>query len=364
VIHSDHAQTIDLIEQLILRDSVGKQQPLQLTTSHLVKQHFPLMTPAEQDRLGSLLLERLTGAGPLADMLDDASITDVMVQRNEVWVDRGQGTERVDSVLVSDEMVLRFVERTIAPLGLVLNRSQPLLDARLPNGSRLHVVLPPLCPDGVVLTIRQFRPTTIPLADFCSSQQLAALTESIRGRKNILVSGATGSGKTTLLNALCTYCPASDRIVTIEDACELRLPTPHTVRLECRAGRGEGQTPVTLRDLVRAALRMRPDRLIIGEVRGPEALDMISALNTGHDGSMTTLHANNARDAVRRLELMVLSAGVDLPVAAIREQIAAAFDLIVHVRRIGSSRVVESICELQPDAATGIMLQAVGASHE
>jgi pilus assembly protein CpaF len=294
----------------------------------------PLSAVSQQQHLRAQVVANLSGFGVLDPFLRDPTVTELMVAKGRVWIERCGQLILLEGVRIDEPALLRIVERIIAPLGLQLNRAFPMVDARLPDGSRLNAVIPPLAIDGPAVTIRRFAAQTMSLEDFTVSPKLARLVASaVRDRKNIVVSGSTGSGKTTLLNTLGSLCALTERIVTIEDAAELRLPSEHVVRLEARPGGIEGTGRITIRDLVRNALRMRPDRLIIGEVRGGEAFDMITALNTGHDGSMTTVHANSARDALRRLELMMLLAGIELPMAAVKEQIGSAIQVIVHVAR-------------------------------
>ncbi len=252
----------------------------------------------------------------------------------------------------------------LAPVGARADRSSPLADARLPDGSRVHVVVPPLAVDGPCITIRRFGARPVPLDAFVSSAVGSLLAEAIAERRQVIISGGAGAGKTTLLNALAGLVPTEERIVTVEDAAELRLPGDHVVRLESRPASAEGRGATTIRDLVRAALRMRPDRIVVGEVRGPEALDMLQAMNTGHDGSLSTCHANGPTDALRRLETMVLM-GADLPLRAVREQIASAVDLVVQVARRsdGTRRVVE-VAEVDADPDAPIRTQTLARHDE
>jgi pilus assembly protein CpaF len=242
-----------------------------------------------------------------------------------------------------------IVERVLGPLGLRLDRTNAVVDGRMGDGSRVSVIGPPLAVDGVVLTIRRFAARAVPLARFAEAPVIDLLESLVANRANLVVFGATGSGKTTLLNALAARLPDGERVVTIEDTAELRLPGSHVVRLEARPPNAEGAGEVTIRQLVRAALRLRPDRIVVGEVRGPEAFDMLWAMATGHDGSMSTCHANGASDALRRLETFVLTAGADLPLAAVRSQVRAAVDVLVGVRRLADGRrVVDSVAETCP----------------
>ncbi|MBW3557418.1 MAG: CpaF family protein [Actinobacteria bacterium] len=308
----------------------------------LVREEAPLLTPAAEAEMVAEVLAAVQGLGPLEPLVADPSVSDVLVNGGgEVWVEREGRLERTALVLRARE-VEGLIERIVAPLGLRADRSSPLVDARLPDGSRVHAVVPPLAVDGPCLTIRRFAARPLPLSAFATEAVAALLATAVRCRASIVVSGGTGAGKTTLLNALAASVPPGERIVTVEDAAELRLPQEHVVRLESRPANAEGVGRVTVRELVRNALRMRPDRIIVGECRGPEALDMLQAMNTGHEGSLTTCHANGPDDALRRLETMVLMAEVGLPLDAVREQLSSAVDLVVQVARRpeGHRRVV------------------------
>jgi pilus assembly protein CpaF len=310
----------------------------------------PLASPAEVDAAVRDVLADSRGLGVLDLLLSDRAVTEVMVNGpGRVWVERA-GSLAQTSVLLDQAGIGLLVERVVAPLGLRADRASPLADARLPDGSRAHVVMPPLAVDGPYLTIRRFPAQVMTLDDFCPPQVGALLRQAVAERRNVVVSGATSSGKTSLLNALAAAVPPGQRIVTVEEAAELRLPQDHVVRLEARPPNAEGVGEVRVRDLVRNALRMRPDRLIVGESRGAEAFDLLQAMNTGHDGSFSTLHANSPADALRRLESMVLMAQVALPLAAVREQLASAVDLVVHVaRRPGGRRAVVEVAEVGHD---------------
>jgi pilus assembly protein CpaF len=294
-----------------------------------------------------------TGLGPLEPLLSDPTVDEVMVNGpGAVYVERRGRVERTGVAFGSEAELLHAIERVLAPLGRRVDEASPLCDARLPDGSRVNVVIPPLALSGPCLTIRRFRREGFSLRQLVANCTLRAeaaefLALCVAARASVLVSGGTGSGKTTTLNALSGAVPGEERIVTIEDAAELRLRQRHVVRLEARPPNLEGKGEVTIRQLVRNALRMRPDRIVVGEVRGAEALDMLQALNTGHDGSLTTLHANSPEDALRRLETLALMAGVGLPHAAVRQQAASALDLVVHqTRRPNGSRVIECVSEV------------------
>jgi pilus assembly protein CpaF len=315
--------------------------------AELARSAAPLLARADLDALVDAVASRTIGLGPLDPLLRDPAVTEVMVNGpGPVWVERAGAIERTDVVL-GTSAIEHLIERIVGPLGLRVDRSAPLVDARLADGSRVNAVVPPLAVDGPCLTIRRFGARGLTLDRLCPPGVDGLLRWAVRARANLVVAGGTGAGKTTLLNALAGAIPATERIVTVEDAAELRLPGDHVVRLEARPANAEGAGEVTVRTLVRNALRMRPDRIIVGEVRGPEALDMLQAMNTGHEGSLSTCHANSPVDALRRLETMVLSGGVALPLDAVRDQVAAAVDLVVQVARIGGgARQVVAVDEV------------------
>ncbi|MGD1067847.1 MAG: ATPase, T2SS/T4P/T4SS family [Vulcanimicrobiaceae bacterium] len=305
-------------------------------------------TAEDAARIRREVIEEALGLGPLEGLLHEDDVTEIMVNGHDnVFVERAGRIELTAKKFVDDRQLRLVIERMIAPLGRRLDESSPMVDARLPDGSRINAVIGPLAVDGPVLTIRRFGTTRLHIEDLIAVGAMTApvadfLRAAVEARQNILVSGGTGSGKTTLLNAISSFIPRAERIVTIEDVAELKLDQPHIVRLEARPPNLEGLGAVTIRDLLRNALRMRPDRVVIGECRGGEALDMLQAMNTGHDGSLTTIHANSARDALSRVETMVLMSGYDLPLRAIREQAASAINLVIQVARLrdGSRRVV------------------------
>jgi pilus assembly protein CpaF len=307
----------------------------------------------ERRTLVARISESVLGLGPIQEFLDDDSVTEVMVAADgPIYVERGGVIEETASHFVSVEHLRRVIERIVSRVGRRIDEASPMVDARLSDGSRVNAVIPPLSVDGPVLTVRKFSRDPLSVDDLIGSQTLTPraaelLRACVSGRLSILISGGTGSGKTTLLNVLSAWIGAKERIITIEDSVELQLRQRHVIRMESRPPNIEGRGEVTIRDLVRNALRMRPDRIIVGEVRGAEALDMLQAMNTGHEGSLTTLHANAPRDALSRLETMVLMAGMDLPLRAIREQIASAIDLVVHTARLpDGTRRVTKICEV------------------
>ena len=311
--------------------------------AELVRGEAPLLDAPSLRETVKTVLDHARGLGPLEPWLADPLVTDVMVNGGgEVWVDRRGVVERTGLVL-AEPVVLQLIERVVGPLGLSIDRAHPLVDARLADGSRVHAVVRPLAVDGPCLTIRRFGAKPIDLGQVAGPGVCGLLAWAVRARANIVVSGGAGAGKTTLLNALAGSIEGGERVITIEDAAELRLPGAHVVRLEARPPNAEGIGEVRIRDLVRAALRMRPDRIIVGEVRSGEALDMLQAMNTGHEGSLSTCHANSPTDALRRLETLVLMGDVRLPLLAVREQIASAIDLVVQIGRDdrGARRVTD-----------------------
>ena len=312
----------------------------------LLSRLAPLLAPAVALDLVERLTADIAGLGPLEALLSDPTVDEVMVNGpDSVWVERRGVVERM-AVRIDAETIARCIDRIISPLGLRLDRTSPYVDARLSDGSRLNAVIAPLAVDGPYLTIRRFASSVLEIEDFCASDMADNLRRLVCAGRSIIVSGGTGSGKTTLLNALASAIPERTRVVTIEDTAELRLPTAHVVRLEARAPTAEGVGGVSVRDLVRNALRMRPDRIIVGEVRGAEALDMVQAMSTGHSGSMSTVHANGPEDALRRLEVMILFAGLELPLSAVRRLITHAVDFVVHVERTGGAS--RRITEIRP----------------
>jgi len=310
----------------------------------LVEREAAVLPTATRAELTRLVTRETVGLGPLEDLLADPAVEEVMVNgHGSVYVEREGRIEVSEVAFASDDDVREAIERILAPTGRRVDELSPMADARLADGSRVNVVVPPLAVDGPVISIRRFglkRPGPDELIASGSLSSLAAevLEASVRERRTVLVTGGTGSGKTTLLNALSAWIGPAERVITIEDAAELRLRQRHIVRLESRPASVEGRGEVTIRDLLRNALRMRPDRIVIGEVRGPEALDLLTALNTGHDGALSTLHANSPEDALRRFETLALMAGVGLPHDAVREQVGRGVDVIAHVRREADGR--------------------------
>jgi pilus assembly protein CpaF len=322
---------------------------LEGTVRDLVDAEAAVLGAADRAEIAARVVRDSVGLGPLEILLADPLVEEVMVNGpDRVFVERGGRIEPTGIAFADEEELRNAIERILAPLGRRVDELSPMVDARLADGSRVNVVIPPLAIDGPAISIRRFgaeRPGPDRLVELGTLDlgQRARLEEAVRERRSILVSGGTGSGKTTLLNALSSFVGTDERVVTIEDAAELRLQQPHVVRLESRPAGVEGRGEVTIRDLLRNALRMRPDRIVIGEVRGPEALDLLTALNTGHDGALSTVHANSPRDAIARLETLALMAGVGLPHEAIAEQARRGIDLVVHLRRMpdGPRRVTE-----------------------
>ena len=350
--------------------------PAQLTaqvsqeiTSLMDSSTVPLSIP-ERQQLAAAVVNDVVGLGPIEQFLADPDVSEVMVNAlDPIYVERRGVIERTEAQFMSVDHLRRVVDRIVGDVGRRIDESSPLVDARLPDGSRVNAIVPPLAVDGPALTIRKFAADPFQVDDLVSfgtlTNELAELLDAVvRAGLNVLVSGGTGTGKTTLLNVLSSFIPDSERIVTIEDAVELQLRQRHVVRLESRPPNIEGRGEVTVRDLVRNSLRMRPDRIIVGEVRGAEALDMLQAMNTGHDGSISTIHCNSPRDAFSRLETMVLMTGLDLPNRAIREQIAAAIDVVVHLQRMpdGTRQVVQvtEVTGMEGDVISASDIYAVG----
>ncbi len=348
--------------QLLVGAQAGESAPSRAAIVELVRREAPLIGGRELEAVVRHISARVGGLGPLDALLADCTITEVMVNAGAgVWIEREGRLERTP-LMLDAATVSHLIERVVSPLGLRVDRSSPVVDARLSDGSRVNAVVPPVAIDGPCLTIRRFGARTLALEEFCSAPVAALLREAVVARLNILVSGGTGSGKTTLLNSLSSCLGPHERIVTVEDAAELRLPGEHVVRLEARPASAEGVGAVTVRDLVRNALRMRPDRIVVGEVRGAEALDMLQAMNTGHEGSLSTCHANSPADALRRVETMVLLGDVQLPLDAVRDQVHASIDLVVHIaRHADGSRHIVAVAEVgDPHDASRIELLADG----
>ncbi|GAC1586690.1 MAG: CpaF family protein [Acidimicrobiales bacterium] len=326
------------------------------------------VSPIERRKFVQEMISDTLGYGPLDPLLQDQEITEIMCNaHDEIWVERKGRLEATDLSFSDDVQYRQVIEKIVSAVGRRIDEGSPMVDARLPDGSRVNAIIPPLAIHGSVLTIRKFAVDPYKAKDLINfgtyTLDLATVMEAcVRGKLNVLVSGGTGTGKTTNLNVLSSFIPEGERILTIEDSAELQLQQPHVINLEARPPNAEGSGEVRIRDLVKNALRMRPDRIIVGEVRGAEALDMLQAMNTGHEGSMTTVHSNGPRDALARLETMVLMAGFDLPIRAIREQIASALHLVMHVDRMPDGRrIVTSLTEVQGMEGDIILLQEIFA---
>jgi len=363
-----HQRLLDQLDQrnlLSATEEILTEYVERFVEESLSVEELPL-NQAERRRLVDDLLEETLGVGPLAPLMADPAITDILVNRpDQVYIERFGRLERTDICFRDTDHLVRIIQRIAARVGRRIDESSPMVDARLPDGSRVNATLPPVTLDSPTLSIRRFGQRRLRRSELMQlgmfSENMYRLFEAlVLGRKNLLISGGTGSGKSTLLGSLAEAIPDRERIVTIEDAAELVLDQEHVVRMETRPPNIEGRGRIVARDLVINALRMRPDRIIVGEVRGGEALDMLQAMNTGHDGSMTTIHANSPRDALSRLETMVLMAGLELPSRAIREQMVAALHLIVHVRRYEDGvRRIESVEELIGMEGTTPQLQEI-----
>ena len=356
----------DLDPKLDLTNQVEVRRQIEEIFGRVVDEEGLALTRAERVRMLEQITDEIIGLGPLEPLLRDEGITEIMVNGpRQVYIERAGKIELTNVVFQNDEHVMRIIDRIIAPIGRRVDESSPMVDARLTDGSRVNAIIPPLSLVGPVLTIRKFSVSPFTVDDLvrfgtATPEMFDFLKACVEARLNVFVSGGTGSGKTTTLNVLSSFIPADERIVTIEDAAELQLRQEHVVTLESRPPNIEGRGAIPIRELVRNALRMRPDRIIVGECRSGEALDMLQAMNTGHDGSMSTGHANSPRDMLARLETMVLMAGVDLPLRAIREQIASAVDLVVHQSRLkDGTRKITSITEVQGMEGDVIVMQDV-----
>ena len=364
-----HREVIDLIEDHSRQNELSGEALAQFVRNNIMStlERDAVFLPfSERQIIANELMDEVLGFGPIEPLLREESITEVMVNGpKRVYVERGGKIYLTDVVFRDDDHVMHIIDKIVSPLGRRVDESSPYVDARLPDGSRVNAIIPPLALGGPTITIRKFATNPYTVNDLMRFGTLTPnmakfLEAAVKGRLNIIISGGTGSGKTTLLNVLAGYIPESDRIITVEDAAELRLSQDHVVSLESRAVNIEGKGAVTIRDLVRNCLRMRPDRIVVGEVRGGEALDMLQAMNTGHDGSLTTGHANSPRDMLARLETMVMMAGMELPLKAIRQQVASAIDLIVHGSRLrDGSRVITHITEVIAMEGDVIQLQDI-----
>jgi pilus assembly protein CpaF len=344
-------------------DAALNRQLQAIVDAALAEEEVPL-SRADRETLAREIADEVNGYGPLERFLKDETVTEIMVNNHrEIFIERGGRIFPTDARFADDAHLRRILDKIVAQVGRRIDESSAMVDARLPDGSRVNAIIPPLSLHGPAMTIRKFSQRRLGMSDLVG---LGALSEEmgeflglcVRARLNVLVSGGTGSGKTTMLNVLSGFIPDDERIITIEDAAELKLDQRHWLRLEARPANVEGSGAVTIRDLLRNALRMRPDRIVVGEVRGAEALDMLQAMNTGHDGSLSTVHCNSPRDAISRLETMVLMSGFELPVRAIREQVSSALHLIVHLERLhDGSRKVVRIAEVQRMEGDQVTLQ-------
>ena len=356
----------DLDPKLDLSNQVEVRRQIEEIFGKVIDEEGLALTRAERVRMLEQITDEIIGLGPLEPLLRDESITEVMVNGpRQVYIERSGKLELTNVVFQNDDHVMRIIDRIIAPIGRRVDESSPMVDARLTDGSRVNAIIPPLSLVGPVITIRKFSASPFTVDDLirfgtATADMFDFLKACVEARLNVFVSGGTGSGKTTTLNVLSSFIPNDERIITIEDAAELQLRQEHVVTLESRPPNIEGKGAIPIRELVRNSLRMRPDRIIVGECRSGEALDMLQAMNTGHDGSMSTGHANSPRDMLARLETMVLMAGVDLPLRAIREQVASAVDLIVHQSRLkDGTRKITNITEVQGMEGDVIVMQDV-----
>ena len=374
-VSADAYQIRDRVQRKLLAESEGEfvnsqnpqlRQMIEVYFNQVLAEENLLYTRANRTKLLEWVIADILGFGPLEPLLNDPTITEVMVNGpNNIYIERYGRIEKTAVVFENDAHLMRIIDRIVSPLGRRVDESSPMVDARLPNGYRVNATIAPLALDGSLLTIRKFAQTPYTAQDLIANgsmttQLVAFLKACVQARINIIVSGGTGSGKTTLLNVLSAFIPTWERVITIEDTAELQLKQEHVLRLEKRPPNVEGKGEVTIRQLVINALRMRPDRIVVGEARGGEALDMLQAMNTGHDGSMTTIHSNSPRDTLRRVETMVLMAGMDLPLRAIREQVSSAVDLIVHIERMrDGTRKVTQVSEVQGMEGDTILMQDV-----
>jgi pilus assembly protein CpaF len=363
-----HGRLVERLDFSRLKDlqSDALRKDIRRVIEHLCDTENPLLNRMERERLVDEILDETLGFGPLEVLLKDPTISDIMINGpHMVYIERRGKLEKSDIKFRDNEHLLQIIDRIVSKVGRRVDETSPMVDARLPDGSRVNAITPPLALDGPTVSIRRFGATPLKLEDLLNykafTPEMAMLMEAaIKARLNILISGGTGCGKTTLLNTLSSFIPNDERVITIEDAAELQLQQEHVVRLETRPPNIEGKGAVTTRDLVRNALRMRPERIIIGECRGSEALDMLQAMNTGHSGSMTTLHANAPREGLSRLETMIMMGGFELPVKAMRQQIASAVDIIIQANRLqGGPRKVTCVTEVLNMEQDVIIMQDV-----
>ena len=363
-----HGKLVDKLDLSRVSDLAGDtlRREIRLVVERLCDTENPLLNRMERERLIDEVLDETFGFGPLEALLKDPTISDILVNGpHKIYVERRGKLEKTDIKFRDNDHLLQIIDRIVSKVGRRVDETSPMVDARLPDGSRVNAIIPPLALDGPTMSIRRFGANPLKLEDLLNykafTPEMAMLMEAcITARLHILISGVTGSGQTTLLNTLSSFIPHDERVITIEDAAELQLQQDHVVRLETRPANIEGKGRIDTRDLVRNALRMRPERIIIGECRGAEALDMLQAMNTGHAGSMTTLHANTTRDAQSRLETMIMMAGMDLPIKAMRQQISSAVDVIIQANRLqGGPRKITSISEVMGMEGEVIIMQEI-----
>jgi pilus assembly protein CpaF len=362
-IHRELLDRIDLdtLGRLDLREATGQ---LRGVIAQLIDEQAMPLSQRDREQLVDEILHEVHGLGPIEPLMRDPEVSDILVNTaKQVYIERQGKLEPTTVIFRDNQHLLQIIDRIVSRVGRRIDESSPMVDARLQDGSRVNAIIPPLALDGPIMSIRRFGRTPLMVDDLVrnnsiSQEMVTLLRAMVRARLNVLVSGGTGSGKTTLLNCLSAFVPDTERIVTIEDSAELQLQQPHVVRLETRPTNVEGRGEVTQRDLLRNSLRMRPDRIIVGEVRGAESLDMLQAMNTGHDGSISTVHANSARDSLNRLEMMMQMSGFELPIRAMRQQIALALDVIVHTARMNDgTRKITSITEVVGMEGDTVMLQ-------
>lgn len=363
-----HRKLVDKLDLTRLGDLDGEtlRREIRLVVEHLCDTENPLLNRSERERLIEEVLDETFGFGPLEILLKEEGIADIMINGpKHVFVEKEGRIQRSNVVFRDNEHLMQILDRIVSKVGRRIDETSPMCDARLPDGSRVNAVIPPLALDGPSLTIRRFGSNPLTLEDLLrfgafTPEIVMFLEGAIKARLNMIISGGTGSGKTTLLNTLSSFIPSDQRMITIEDAAELQLQQDHVLRLETRPANIEGKGRVSPTDLVKNALRMRPDRIIIGECRGPEALDMLQAMNTGHEGSLTTIHANTPRDGVSRLETMISMGGLELPLSALRQQFAAAVDVIIQVNRLqGGPRKVTHITEVLNMEQNTVIMQDI-----
>jgi pilus assembly protein CpaF len=362
-LHSKVLDDVDLENMTRVNEAVAREQVSQVLRDMVQRENLPL-SMAEREQVVREIVNELFGLGPIQPLLDDHTISDILVNGSgQVYIERHGILEKTDIRFNDDQHLMRIIDRIVSRVGRRVDESSPMVDARLPDGSRVNAIIPPLALDGPTLSIRRFGRDPLTAADLLTNDSLTEpmldlLKACVQGKLNVLISGGTGAGKTTLLNVLSAFIPAQERVITIEDAAELQLKQEHVVRLETRPANIEGKGAVKQRQLVINSLRMRPDRIIVGEVRGEEALDMLQAMNTGHEGSMTTIHSNSPRDALNRLETMVAMANLNLPERAIRTQIASAINVVIQEARLSDgTRKVVSVSEITGMEGPVITLQ-------